>query len=212
MLTYGASLITEAVRPVELTIGRTTYVARPLSTPVMLALQAANASGSVARKEQALQLALRSAFPKRRWRDPVARILKLPFDLQAVVIAALFKVPGSDQDRRQDETPLEKMRREQRTAVHGAHRKHGHTPTLAVALAVVRAAYGDTWYYNPDRWPTSDGYAPFAVTWCEYLGLQSVEMRRRLERADSVSLALAKDGAKARRQIMDAAFPTELVS
>lgn len=215
MLTYGAGLIVEALRPVVLTIGRSAYVARPLSTPVMLAMQAVH-GGSDVEKGAALVMALRAAFPRapwyRRWRpDPVRQILTLPLDLQGHVLAALFKAPGSDRDRRADESPLEKMRREQRAAVHGTARQHGHVPTLAVALAVVRAAYGDQWYYNPDRWPTADGYAPFAVTWVEYMALQTVEMRRRLERADSVSLALAKDGAKARRSIMDAAFPTEMM-
>lgn len=209
---YGAALLTEAVRPVVLTIGRTTYTSRPISTPQMLALQSVRFSGDGRAKLETLVLVLRAAFPRRRFRDPVRRILQLPDALRDRVIGALFRVPGSDEDRRDDENPVEQMRRAQRAAVYGAGKQNAPGPTLATALAVVRAAYGDAWYWNPKRWPTSDGYAPFAVTWVEYLGLQTVEARRRLERADSVMLALAKDGTKARRALVDAAFPSDMVS
>ena len=209
---YGALLVTQAMRPVVLTIGRSTYTSRPISTPQMLALQAARVSGSMTERLETLVTVLRAAFPRRRFRDPVRRILALPDALRDKVIGALFQVPGSDADRREDESPLEQMRRAQRMQVYGASKADGPAPTLATALAVVRAAYGDAWYWNPARWPTSDGYAPFAVTWVEYMGLQTVEARRRLERVDSVQIALAKDSTKARRSLVDMAYPSEMVS
>lgn len=213
---YGAVLVTQAMRPVVLTIGRSTYTSRPISTPQMLALQAARVSGSMTARLETLVRVLREAFPQRWWRwrfrDPVLRILALPDALRDKVIGALFQVPGSDLDRREDESPLEQMRRAQRMQVYGAAKADGPAPTLATALAVVRAAYGDAWYWNPARWPTSDGYAPFAVTWVEYMGLQTVEARRRLERVESVQIALAKDSTKARRTLVDMAYPSEMVS
>ena len=213
MLRYNSALIASAERPVVISIGRFTWRAVPLSAPMMLRLQAA-AMRSPVERVAALAVALRAAFPWRWWfrfRDPVRVILQLPSDLRDKVLAALLSVPGTDRDGTRDEDPIERMRREQRAAVYGKEAA-GPSPTLASALVVVRAAYGDAWYFNPARWTTADGYAPFKVVWCEYVGLQSLEARARLSQSDSYALATATDhhnARRARQQLITAAFPAE---
>jgi hypothetical protein len=89
---------------------------------------------------------------------------------------------------------------------------HGDTPdggvSLAVAALSVRAAYGDAWYFNPQRWPTSDGYVPFAVALIEFAGIQALDVRRRLEVADGYALAHAKPHEKERMHRL--AYPQEV--
>lgn len=212
---FSASLLTEAMRPVAIVIGRTTYVARPISTPQMLRLQAATVSGDSTRQLVAFAETLRAAFPRRRWRDPVKIILGMRDSNTAkrdAIVKALFRVPGSTDDRRLDESPLEQMRREQRAAVHGSAFARGPAPTLATASVVVRAAYGDTWYYNPARWNTADGYAPFPVTWVEYVGLLTLDAKQRLSMADAMSLSMASDvnkAQRARQELLKQAFPPD---
>jgi hypothetical protein len=96
--------------------------------------------------------------------------------------------------------------------VHGKEAARGPIPTLASALVVVRAAYGDAWYYAPERWKTADGYAPFKMVWAEYAGLQTLEARRRMEHADGVGLAMQNDRHKSKQvrdSLLRAAYPGE---
>jgi hypothetical protein len=66
------------------------------------------------------------------------------------------------------------------------------------------------WYYAPGEWPTTDGYAPFGVVWVEFMGLQALHARRTLEVADGYTVAQAKDGRRARRELQSAAYPAEV--
>lgn len=181
----------------------------------MLALQAAG--GDVMQYARALAEVLHAVFPQRglrRWLGhPVRVILSLPPELQRSVLQALVTVPGSGVDQsREPDDPIERARQSQRSAVFGAKAARGPAPSLATAALTVRAAFGDTWYYAPTRWGTSDGYAPFALTWLEYVGLQALEARHRLALADGYALANAKDSKAARQQLQLAAYPTDLVS
>lgn len=228
---YSADSLTKATRPVVLTIGRVsdrrgwrvvsrwwvarfrTWTAKPLSTPQMLALQAT-------RKDPALYFltlaqVLRAVLPRRAWYrvtgDPVTMILQLPRDLMERVLKALVTVPDTDRDVSAEiEDPIEIYRRAQRLAVYGEKGARGPQTSLAVAALSVRATYGDAWYYNPPRWPTSDGYAPFALTLVEQVGVQTLEVRRRLEVADGTALLHAKDADRRRRKMMALAYPEEV--
>jgi len=229
---YTAAALTAAARPVTVSIpvaGRVgaswlgrwwtrrfrTWAARPISTPQMLALQAT--SGDVLQYAVALAGVLRAVFPASRLQrlvsDPVRIILQLPAELQRSVLQALVTVPGSGIDEsRQSDDPIERARQAQRGAVHGAARARGAAPSLAIAALTVRAAFGESWYYAPQRWATVDGYAPFGVAWLEYVGLQALEARQRLAVADGYALANAKDVKAARLALQQAAYPTDLVS
>jgi hypothetical protein len=234
---YTAHALTAASRPVVLTIGRAsdrrglralsrwwvrrfrTWTARPISTAQMLALQAANADGVVPYVIE-LALVLRSVFPRRWWHrltgDPVARILRLGQqspELQGRVLRRLVTVPGADRDESKDTTDLyAELRAAQRRAVYGEQGARGPSLSLASAAMTVRAAYGDAWYWNPARWQTADGYAPFAVCLLEYAGLQALDARRRLEVADGFAIAHAKDPKRVRSQLEKVAYPSDLVS
>ncbi len=230
---YTAATLTSAARPVVLSIGRVsdrrglrwlsrwwlrrcrTWTARPLSVPQMLALQAAHHQSPV-HYVLALAAVLRAVLPWRWWYrvtgDPVRLIVALgrvDQPLQARVLSALLTAPGSDVDQSTQLDEIEAIRQAQRREVYGAQGAKGPALSLAMAALAVRAAYGDAWYYAPDRWPTSDGYAPFAVCLLEHAGLQALEARRRLEVADGFALAHAKDPRRARASIERVAYPSD---
>lgn len=188
------------------------WTARPVSTPQMLALQAAGRDPVA--YLLALAEVLHAVFPWRRrylvTGNPVRRLLRLPDALRAKVLEALLTIPSEAEPV--DDSPMEALRRAQRAQVYGAQEQYGPRPSLSLAALTVRAAYGEHWYFAPDRWCTSDGYAPFALTWVEYVGLQALDARRRLEIADGYAVAHAKRGDGVRRALEKAANPSELVS
>lgn len=219
---YTAAALTAAARPVVLTIGRAgprwwsrqwvrrcrTWEAKPLSVPQMLALQSAG-TNPVTYLLTLLPI-LRAVLPRRWWYrvvgDPVRLLLRLPDALLRKVLQALVTVPGTTRDV-SAESEIEVIRRAQRAAVRGEAESAAGV-SLAVAALSVRAAYGDGWYFNPDRWPTSDGYVPFAVALVEYAGIQTLDVRRRLEVADGYALAHAKPHEKERMHQL--AYPVEV--
>jgi hypothetical protein len=226
---YDAVTCTRAARPITITIGRAstrrgwrvvsrwwirharTWHAAPLSVPQMLALQAV-ASDPVAYVITMITT-LRTVLP-RRWRyrflgDPVRLVLSLPPDLVPVVLRALVTAPSGDDVSTQRHDATEDVRRAQRRAVHGQDERSGGV-SLAMAALGVRSVYGDAWYFNPERWPTTDGFVPFAVALVEYAGVQALDARRRLEFADGYNVAHAKDAARMRRQLERLAYPPEV--
>lgn len=190
-----------------------TWTVRPISTPQMLALQAA--SRDPLRYLITLASVLHAVFPTRR-RDrwcgrPVRIILNLPDELRSRVLQTLVTLPGSTADQsRIDDDPLAHIREAQRRAVRGIKGGTAGTPSLAAAALTVRAYLGESWYYNPERWPTSDGFAPFALTWLEFAGLEVVGARRRLEIADGFALLHNKNPRHALNQLRAQAFPREV--
>lgn len=225
---YTAAALSAATRPVTITIGRVsdrrgwrrlsrwwvrtcrTFEAKPLSVPQMLTLQAAGVDPL--RYVLALAPILEAVFPRRWWYrftgHPVRLVLRLPQELVRPVLRTLVTVPNTDRDVSEEtDDPIEVFRRAHRQSVYGDHGPSGGV-SLAVAALSVRAAFGDAWYYNPERWPTSDGYAPFAVALVEHAGMQALEMRRRLEVADGMSLSHAKPHEKERMYRL--AYPQEV--
>lgn len=182
----------------------------------MLALQAVAADPFLYLLE--LGRVLRAVFPWRWWMvatgDPVRLILGLfadraTVDVGQAVIQALVTAPGLQRDEsRAPLSPWEQLRADQRKALRGTTPK-GKGLSLAAAAVAVRHAYGDTWYWNPQRWATADGYAPFALVLLEYIGLQSLDARQRLMVADGFALTQARDIRAARRPFEQLAYPVE---
>jgi hypothetical protein len=236
---YTAATITQAMERPTIRLGRSDHAlvtARPwgwrvqrwwlqrartwtpllLSAPQMLALQASRRDPVTYLR--ALAPVLRAVFPWRtRYRltgDPVRHILRLPADLMGTVLSALFAVPGSGRDGTQDEDDFDALRALQRRLVRGdgtPGAAAGPSASLATAAMTCRAHYGEAWYYAPGRWPTADGYVPFAVVWVEYMGLQALGARRVLEAADGYVVANARNPQQARRALQRVAYPPDPV-
>lgn len=62
----------------------------------------------------------------------------------------------------------------------------------------VQHALGPEWYFNPRRWRTVDGYAPYFVVIHAYVASHAEAALARLSIARAVSLALAKPDEQAR--------------
>lgn len=189
-----------------------TWEPRPISTEQMLRLQGSAGDPLLWFAEMAT--ILRATFPRRWWHqlhaDPVKTLLLLPDGLRSRTLGTLVRLPKSvtDQSRVIDD-PIEVVRQAQREAVHGKGAS-SDSPTLAIVALTVRHALGDTWYYNPARWTTSDGYAPFAVTWLEFVGIQALGAQKRLEVADGMALLHANNPRAARQKLQRDAFPSEV--
>ena len=226
-MAYTAAALSAASRPVTITIGRVsdrrgwqwlsrwwvqrcrTWTAKPLSVPQMLALQASGRDP--VQQLITLYALLRAVLPRRWWYrvvgDPVRLLFALPEPLMKKVLMALVTVPNTLRDvSAESESLLEAIRREQRELARGSRPATGGS--LAVAALSVREVYGDAWYYDPQRWPTSDGYVPYAVALVEYEGVQALQVRRRLEIADGFTIAHGKPSQ--RRQMERMAYPQEV--
>lgn len=188
-----------------------TWRPKPLSVEQMLRLQATR--DDLLAYWVTLYVVLREVLPRRWWYrftgDPVRMVFALPDDVRRLVLKAVVTQPGTDRDvsGEGDADDIAALAALQRRARFGDQQADAGV-SLAVAALSVRAAYGETWYWNPARWDTSDGYAPFALCLAEYAGVQTLEVRRRLEVADGYSLAHAKPHERAKVSRM--AYPAEV--
>lgn len=86
---------------------------------------------------------------------------------------------------------------------------------LGLACAQCEAFYGASWYFDPRRWPTTDGYVPFAVLWDAWRTMQSVAAWQRLQITHAVAMAspVAESAMAQRQRAMEQeqrmAFPPE---
>jgi hypothetical protein len=211
-VSYHTALLLAAGRPFPVQIGTRTVVARPVSVPVALEVQAALSTGDVGRMEAAYRQLLRAAFPRPRfgWRDPVRLVAGLPSAVQRALFQRLLRVPRDVPDVSTD--PLAATRAWQRAAVRGdgTTGRSGPQPTLLLAAQACRAMYGEAWYYAPHRWATTDGYVPHDICWLEFAGLSALEARSQLAQVNAH--VVAHSGKDARRSVgalIRAAYPPD---
>lgn len=61
---------------------------------------------------------------------------------------------------------------------------------MSLALCVVHLEHAFShWYFDPARWRTVDGFAPWNVCWIQWRALQSVRAMDRLSLTRAVMLA-----------------------
>lgn len=60
--------------------------------------------------------------------------------------------------------------------------------SLGLACVQCEAFWGASWYWNPHRWGTTDGYVPFPVLWDAWRSMQSVAAWQRLQATQSAAL------------------------
>ena len=198
-MAYHTALALDAGQPFPIAIGERLVTARPVSVPVMLRVMRAAAVGDVHNILDAEARLLRAAFPRPRfgWRDPVRAIVTLPIEIRQAIIARLMRVPH-DAPLPDDTDPLAATRAWQRAAVRPAV-SNGPRPTLLLAAQACRATFGESWYYDPSRWQTTDGYVPHDVAWIEFFGLAALEARAQLTHVGAHVVANA--GKHARRSL-----------
>jgi len=194
---YHTALVLQAGRPFPVHIRERTVVARPISVPVMLQMLSAFAEATNDGLQAATQQLLRAAFPRPRlgWRDPLRAISALSDDLQLAVVHRLMRMP--DIGGVVGETDAASaIAQAQRAAATQSRSAHAPRPTLLLAAQACRAQFGESWYFDPRRWATVDGYVPHDVCWVEYTGLMAIEARRQLREVSAAVLAQGGDKAK----------------
>lgn len=205
-MAFTAKAVTAATASWPLVVGRRCYTVRPVSAALLLRLLPALRLPETA--DPALTELLRAAFGPRRWfRDPVRMARRLPLGLLAHVLDRILSVPGHDEDPSLDPE----------AALIAAHRKLAHPdehragPSLALAALTCEVRLGAGWYFAPNRWPTSDGYAPMAAVWTTYGGLMALDAGAQLSSANAARLAASTDKGveRAYRALQKAAFPPD---
>jgi hypothetical protein len=209
-MAYHTALALDAGQPFPIAIEGRLVTARPVSVPVMLEVLRAAASGDPQHALTAEARLLRAAFPRPRfgWRDPVRAIVRLPIPLRRALVDRLTRIPHTAPPVVPDD-PLEATRAWQRAAVRPAV-SNGPRPTLLLAAQACRATFGESWYYSPGRWQTTDGFVPHDVAWIEFLGLSVLDARAQLIHVQSH--AIAQSGKHARRSVdalIRAAYPLD---
>lgn len=87
--------------------------------------------------------------------------------------------------------------------------------SLGLACRQCEAFWGASWYWNPARWGTRDGYVPFPVLWDAWRSMQSVTAWQRLmwTKAFALGQPVSQDHLPDRSRAVDAemqlAFPAE---
>ena len=205
-MAFTARAVTAATAPWPLVVSGRTYWAQPVSAALLLRLLPALRVPKTA--DAALTELLRAAFGPRRWiHDPVRAVLSLPKGLLAGTLDRVLAVPGHEVDASLDPE----------AALIAAHRRLAHPvestmgPSLALAALTCEVRLGAAWYFNPDRWPTSDGYAPMATVWTTYGGLMALDAGAQLSAANAARLAASTDKGveRAYRALQKAAYPPD---
>lgn len=78
-------------------------------------------------------------------------------------------------------------------------------------MVQVERFYGASWYWNPQRWGTVDGYAPWHVVWVAWRAMIALQAQERLSLTRAIRLGMAQ-GEAAKTGIDEdvaAAFPPD---
>jgi hypothetical protein len=218
-MVYSSSSIAEAGRPWRLQIGDVAVVPRPVSVVVAMRVDAALRNGDATAKALAVIELLSAAFPDPSWRHPLQRWqhyrhspvkLIAQIDDEAIrrsVISALLTGPVKKPAPVATMT-IEEQMHERHQAI-ASRASTGHAPSLAVIVATLRHALGESWYYNPARYDTTDGYVSMRQALVDFAGHHAVEAGAVLRDATAARLAQAdaKEWRRATARLTKAASP-----
>jgi hypothetical protein len=178
-----------------LTLGGTVYHGRPLSAEAVRVTHR-DLGGVVDRAGETAVLSrlMRKSFPL-RWvflwiGDPVRKFLRHPG--RNALLAAFLTVPAEKVEPPREPDEWDKLEAMQRVESAG-----GPPVTLDTVCRLTEAAMGAEWYWNPDRWDTWDGYAPYDVVWRAWTTMQQARAFERLNMIRAVGVTKAGDKAGA---------------
>ena len=181
-----------------LTLGGVEYVGRPLSAEaVRLALgEVTRAGNDDAAGIVALERMLRKSFPL-SWRylwvgDPVRKWLRHPG--RNVLLTGFLTLTPEKVEPTREPDEWDKLEAMQTVKDPSGG---GQTVTLDTVCRLTELTMGAAWYWNPDRWPTWDGYAPYDVVWRAWRTIQQERAFQRLNQVRAISITQAGEKAQA---------------
>lgn len=217
---YGARRVFDAERAWPLKLGEDVYWPRPLSVRTVLAVEAEMLHHDPVRRLRVARRALREAFPPPRswrwlfWRNPETTILRdLDGPSLTKVLRAVLYGPVKPKAEAPTDEPVdayEAMRRKHlRMVTDNAHEQR--PVSLAVMVATLRATFGDTWYFNPQRYDTADGYVDARTAMADYEAAMTVQAAKQLADAKTAvaTRALPTDWQQFTRDLIERAYPLE---
>ena len=178
-----------------LTLDGAEYVGRPLSAEaVRITHRDLGGVKDRAGETAVLGRLMRKAFPLRwvfLWSgDPVRLFLRHP--QRNALLAAFLTVPSEVVEPPREPDEWDKLEAMQRVEDVG-----GPQVTLDTVCRVTEQGMGSGWYYNPERWPTWDGYAPYDVVWRAWTTIRQVRAFDRLGMMRAIGVSKAGDKAAA---------------
>jgi hypothetical protein len=180
-----------------LTLGGTAYRGRPLSAEAVWRTQQElfQAGKDEAAGTAALERLMRLAFPL-RWRylwvgDPVRKFLRHPG--RNALLVGFLKIPPEKVEPVREPDEWDRLEAMQRVEDDPGSPK----VTLAMVCRLTEAAMGAGWYWNPGRWPTWDGYAPYDVVWRAWTTMQQARAFERLNMVRAIGITRAGEKAQA---------------
>jgi hypothetical protein len=179
-----------------LTLGGTVYRGRPLSAEAVRRAQRAleQAGTDVAAGTAVLERLMRLAFPL-QWRflwigDPVRRWARHPG--RQHLLKAFLTIPAVKTEPVREPDEWDRLEAAQRVEDVG-----GPAVTLDTVCRLTEAAMGAGWYWNPARWDTWDGYAPYDVVWRAWTTMQQARAFERLNQVRAIGITQAGEKAQA---------------
>lgn len=173
----------EALAPcVHLDMGTHRVYARPISAECARWFDVEAQQPDPARRVHAVVEVLRAAFPARY---ALRAALAIPVEGQHALLRALFRVPDSRHSPNNDDV-IARIMRQQRAEVRGTQ----ETAPLSkeVVTRMVQIACGQDYYLNR-RWPTVDGFVPWAECVLMFEALETARSQQRLSDVMGWSIA-----------------------
>ena len=174
-----------------LTLGGAEYVGRPLSAEaVRVALAEVTRAATDADGMVVLERLLRKAFPL-RWRylwigDPVRRWARHPGRNQ--LLKAFLTLPAEKVEPTREPDEWDRLEAMQTVPDPSGG---GQVVTLETVCRLTELTMGAAWYWNPARWDTWDGYAPYDVVWRAWRTIQQERAFQRLNLVRATTIAQA---------------------
>jgi hypothetical protein len=177
------------------TIDGVTYTGRPLSAEAVRRFYDALTAAPEAEHAALVFGLVRKVFPLswRRiwWADPARKVTRSP--LCNAILAGWLKVPAPAPVKTREPDEWDKLEQAQRVEDDPG----GHRITLDTVCRLTEVVMGAGWYYNPERWATWDGYAPYEVVWDAWYTIQRARAWERLNLVRAVGITKAGERAQA---------------
>jgi len=171
-----------------------THTGRPLSAEAVRRFHEAVVVASPVEQVRLFLGLVRQVFPLSWrhlwWRDIGRRIMRSP--RRDGIIAEWLKVPTPTQAVTREPDEWDRLEQMQRVE----DDPDRHKITLDTVCRLTEVVLGAGWYYNPQRWPTWDGYAPYDVVWQAWFTIQRSRAWDRLNLVRAIGITKAGERAQ----------------
>lgn len=177
------------------TLDGVTYTGRPASAEAVRRFYDALTAAPEAEHDRIVFGLVRKVFPLSWrhlwWKDVARRVVRAPH--RNAILATWFTVPSPAPVKAREPDEWDRLEQAQRVKDDA----DGARITLDTVCRLTEVVLGAGWYYNPERWPTWDGYAPYEVVWDAWYTIQRARAWDRLNLVRAIGITKAGERAQA---------------